>query len=75
MREIELRERKYWILSEPDARGWRASVVQLMDAGGSCGEPVGIAATAPTRGAADEAAERKLRRLLQLPLKRPRAAR
>jgi len=32
-------------------------------------ELVGIEASAQTRGAADEAAERKLRRLLQLPVR------
>ena len=67
MRELELIGRKYWILSEPQANGWKASVVELIDAEGSFTEPVGIEAMAETRGAADEAAERKLRRLLQLP--------
>jgi hypothetical protein len=57
MREVELKGRRYWILSEPTGEGWRSSVV----------EPVGIEASAVTRGAADAAAERKLRRLLQLP--------
>jgi hypothetical protein len=59
--------RKYWILSEPHANGWKASVVELIDTEGSFREPIGIEATAETRGAADEAAERKLRRLLRLP--------
>jgi hypothetical protein len=65
MRELELQGRKYWILSEPHPMGWKASVVELIDRDGSFTEPVGIEATAETRGAADEAAERKLRRLLQ----------
>lgn len=68
MREIELNGRKYWILSEPYPGGWKASVVELIDANGDYTEPVGIEASAVTRGAADEAAERKLRRFLQLPL-------
>lgn len=67
MRELELHGRKYWILSEPHPSGWKASVVELLDRDGSFTEFVGIDATAGTRGAADEAAERKLRRLLQLP--------
>lgn len=65
-REIELNGRRYWILSEPHARGWKAWVVeQLIGPDGT--DEVGIAATAETRGAADAAAERKLRRLLQVP--------
>lgn len=65
--ELELNGRKYWILSEPYPGGWKASVVELIDRDRALTEPVGIEATAETRGAADEAAERKLRRLLQLP--------
>jgi hypothetical protein len=39
--------------------------VELRESAGSVKEPIGIEATRPTRGQADEAAERKLRRLLQ----------
>ena len=67
MREVKLKGRRYWILSEPHPRGWKASVVELDPIGGPPNRPVGIDATRPTRGAADEAAERKLRRLLQAP--------
>ena len=67
MREVELKGRRYWILSEPMGEGWRSSVVELLDSAGDAVEEVGIEASAVTRGAADEAAERKLRRLLQLP--------
>jgi hypothetical protein len=61
-KQIELRERQFWILSEPKGPGWKATVVEVKDAGAH--EEVGIEATAQTRGAADDAAERKLRRLL-----------
>ena len=64
-REIELNGRRYWILSEPQADGWRAWVVQV--AGDGSREEIGIDATGETRGAADSGAERKLRRLLQSP--------
>jgi hypothetical protein len=67
MRELLLKGRRYWILSEPHPRGWKASVVELDPAQGKTKRPVGIDATRATRGAADEAAERKLRRLLQTP--------
>ena len=66
-RQIELDGRRYWILSEPEGLVWKASVVELIDAEGRYTEPVGIEATAETRGQADAAAERKLRRLLRTP--------
>jgi hypothetical protein len=65
--QIDLNGRKYWILSEPHGDGWKASVVELIDANGEFTEPVGIEATGPTRGTAEEAAEKKLRRFLQTP--------
>ena len=61
-KQLELQGRQFWILSEPHDAGWKASVVEMK---GDLQEPVGIEATGETRGAADDAAERKLRRLLQ----------
>ena len=60
--QLELKGRSFWILSEPQDAGWKASVVEVK---GQEQEPIGIEATGETRGAADDAAERKLRRLLQ----------
>ena len=62
-RQLELRGRTYWILSEPHNSGWKASVVEVKPDGTQ--EPIGIESTAETRGLADDSAERKLRRLLQ----------
>ncbi len=62
-KQLELKGRQYWILSEPHGEGWKASVFEVKDDGSQ--EAIGIDATAETRGAADDAAERKLRRLLQ----------
>jgi hypothetical protein len=62
-RELEINGRRYWILSEPEAVGWKARVVEVSVDGSS--DQIGIDATGETRGAADDAAERKLRRLLQ----------
>ena len=62
-KQLELKGRRYWILSEPEGPGWKASVAEVRDDGSQ--ESIGIEASAETRGAADEAAERKLRRLLQ----------
>jgi hypothetical protein len=62
-RELDLKGRRYWILSEPEDDVWKAKVVEVREDGSS--DELGIHATAETRGAADDAAERKLRRLLQ----------
>jgi hypothetical protein len=62
-RQLELKGKTYWILSEPHGGGWKASVVEVKGDGSQ--ELIGIDATAETRVAADDAAERKLRRLLQ----------
>jgi hypothetical protein len=62
-KQLDLKGRQFWILSEPEGTSWKATVVEAK-AGGEQ-EDVGIEATADTRVAADDAAERKLRRLLQ----------
>ena len=62
-KQMELKGRHFWILSEPHGGGWKATVVEVKEGGAQ--EDVGLEATAETRGAADDAAERKLRRLLQ----------
>lgn len=64
-KQLELNGRYYWILSEPHPTGWRAWVVETRSDGSS--DEVGIEATGETRGAADDSAERKLRRMLQTP--------
>ncbi len=61
-KQLELLGRRFWILSEPFDSGWKALVVEMK---GEEQESIGIDATGETRGAADDAAERKLRRLLQ----------
>lgn len=63
-KELDVLGRRYWIISEPYTHGWRATVVELVDGDQHATQPVGIEATAQTRGAADEAAERKLMRLV-----------
>jgi hypothetical protein len=62
-KQLELKGRQYWILSEPDGNGWKARAVEVRDDGSS--QPLGIEAIAETRGAADDSVERQLRRLLQ----------
>jgi hypothetical protein len=60
-KQLELQGRRFWILSEPYDSGWKASVLEMK---GDVQEAIGIDATGETRSAADDAAERKLRRLL-----------
>jgi hypothetical protein len=62
-KQLQLQGRTYWILSEPEGSGWKASVVETLADGSP--QEIGIDATGETRGQADDAAERKLRRLLQ----------
>ena len=62
-RQLELKGRRFWILSEPQGSVWKASIEEAQTDGTS--ETVGIEATGETRVAADDAAERKLRRILQ----------
>ena len=62
-RDVEINGRRYWVLSEPQGSVWKARVVEVRRDGSN--EELGIDASAETRSAADEAAERKLRRLLQ----------
>jgi hypothetical protein len=62
-RQVELNGRQFWILSEPGGEpNWKATVMEVTPAGTQ--RAVGIDATAETRAAADDAAERELRRLL-----------
>lgn len=61
-RQMDLKGRHFWILSEPHGSGWKAMVVEVNEAGKQ--EDIGLEATAETRGAADDAAERKLRRFV-----------
>lgn len=65
-RQLEVNGRRYRVLSEPHGPGWKAYVVEVQDDGSS--DHLGIEAMAETRGGADEAAERKLRRMLMVPL-------
>jgi hypothetical protein len=65
--EIELAGRKFWIVSEPDSRGWQASVLEVVDDGAEGARDFGIKANGDTRGAADEAALGQLQRRLRDP--------
>lgn len=62
-KQLDLKGRRFWIMSEPQGAGWKAFVVEMT--AHERQEEIGIEATAETRTAADDAAERKLRRMLQ----------
>ena len=63
--EIQVDGRKFWIVSEPDLNGWKASVLEVLDGQGDGTTDLGIKATGETRGAADEAALGQLQRRLR----------
>ena len=62
-KRLDLRGRRFWIMSEPQGAGWKAFVVEMTAE--QRHEEIGIEAMADTRTAADDAAERKLRRMLK----------
>jgi len=62
-RQLDLNGRRFWIMSEPQGPGWKAVVLEMKS--DDVKEALGIEATAATRTAADDAAERQLRRMLQ----------
>jgi len=61
-KRLDLNGRRFWIMSEPQGAEWKAFVVEIVD---HRQREIGIEATADTRTAADDAAERKLRRMLR----------
>ena len=63
-RQLDLNGRRFWIMSEPDGPGWKATVLEI--SADQVQAEVGIEARADTRTAADDAAERKLRHHLDL---------
>lgn len=66
-REVKIGKRRFWIISEPEKSekaGWKAHVVEVMDAAGKITRELGIEAYGETRGIADEAAHGKLHLLL-----------
>ena len=60
--EVVIGGRRFWIVSEPVAKGWRATVLEVLDEDGRKTRDLEIQATAETRSAADEAALGQLQR-------------
>jgi hypothetical protein len=63
-REINIGTRKFWIVSEPAGGGWKAQVLEVLDAQGGT-EKIGIETTGETRGAADDRAVGQLQHRLR----------
>jgi hypothetical protein len=62
-RQVELNGRQFWILSEPNGGPvWKSTMMEVTS--GGTPQAVGIDATAETRAAGDDAAERELRRMV-----------
>jgi len=63
-REVSIGSRKFWIVSEPEDEGWKAQVLEVLDAAGGT-QDVGIETTGETRGVADDRAIGKLQHRLR----------
>jgi hypothetical protein len=63
-REFTIGSRRYWILSEPEDKGWKAQVLEVVDESGAT-QNVGIETTGETRGMADDRAVGQLLHRLQ----------
>jgi hypothetical protein len=63
-REVNIGERKFWIVSEPADQGWRAHVLEVVDESGGT-QTVGIETTGETRSVADDRAAGQLQHRLR----------
>ena len=52
-REVSIGSRKFWIVSEPLGKGWKAQVLEVMEVGT---QNLGIETTGDTRSMADDRA-------------------
>jgi hypothetical protein len=63
-REINIGDRKFWIVSEPDDKGWKAQVLEVLDELGGTHD-LGIETTGETRSMADDRAIGQLQHRLK----------
>jgi len=63
-REINIGVRRFWVVSEPTGRGWKAQVLEVLDAGGLTHQ-LGIESIGETRSMADDRAVGKLQHRLR----------
>jgi hypothetical protein len=63
-RQIEIGARRFWIVSEPVEKGWKARVLEVVD-GGTGTQTIGIETTGETRSVADDRAVGQLQHRLR----------
>lgn len=63
-REISIGPRKFWIVSEPHGKGWKAQVLEVLDELGGT-HNLGIETTGETRSIADDRAIGQLQHRLK----------
>lgn len=63
-REVSIGSRKFWIVSEPGDKGWKAQVLEVVDGHGGT-QNVGIETTGETRSMADDRAIGQLQHRLR----------
>jgi hypothetical protein len=63
-REVKIGTRRFWIVSEPSDMGWKAHVLEVLDAGGAT-HKIGIETTGETRSVADDRAVGQLQHRLR----------
>ena len=63
-REVTIGSRRFWIVSEPHGKGWKAQVLEVMDELGGT-HNVGIETTGDTRSMADDRAIGQLQHRLR----------
>ena len=63
-REINIGARRFWIVSEPTEKGWKARVLEVLDELGGT-QQIEIETTGETRGVADDRAVGQLQQRLR----------
>ena len=63
-REVNLGSRKFWVVSEPHDRGWKAQVLEVLDEQGGT-QDIGIQTVGETRSMADDRAIGQLQHRLR----------
>jgi hypothetical protein len=63
-REVNIGSRKFWIVSEPLDKGWKAQVLEVVGAEGAT-QDIGIQTTGETRSMADDRAIGQLQHRLK----------
>ena len=63
-REVNIGARRFWIVSEPSGKGWKAQVLEVLDEVGGT-QNMGIETTGDTRSMADDRAIGQLQHRLR----------